>query len=203
MLPEEASTMPDRYAGATQCLISARRRAFLRGISNVARRGWVESQRRYAAARLRETESRSRIGLRIAPRRPLVLRARELRRPSCEQVEPTLRDPKPALAVFFCDGSVGPFLRVFGVLEVLFFAAHVTPRQAFAWGEHRGGLVVPLQSKKSPANCGGAAWELRASGGWIAPSGASTPAIEVGSKRSACTELASLCCGVALPKLRS
>jgi hypothetical protein len=48
-----------------------------------------------------------------------------LRGPSREQVEPALRDLEPAPAVFFGDGSVCPFLRVFGVAEVFFFPIHV------------------------------------------------------------------------------
>jgi hypothetical protein len=50
------------------------------------------------------------------------------RGPSREQVEPALCDLKPAPTVFFGGGSVCPFLRVFGVTEVLFFAIHfLTP----------------------------------------------------------------------------
>src|SRR5262249_27812560 len=53
-----------------------------------------------------------------------------LRAASREQVQPPLGDPEPTPAIFLGGGSVCPFLRIFGVAEVLFFPTHDTrPRQ--------------------------------------------------------------------------
>jgi hypothetical protein len=108
------------------------------------------------------------------------------RGPSREQVEPALCDLKPAPTVFFGGGSVCPFLRVFGVTEVLFFAIHfLTPtfrlRGRTRRHDCRSSRLEFFQEnfaarKKKPCLDGRATWERGASAGmdrsqWLANAG--------------------------------
>ena len=105
-----------------------------------------------------------------------------------------MRNLEPTLAVFRRDGPVCPFLCVFGVLEVFFFAAHHSDPDidlqlantdgVSSFREIRARPKLFCRAKKRPCQNGRATWELKSSGGWIAPSNASMFAAAVGSGKT-------------------